>query len=115
NSGTFPIWYGNLRFKTGMTTLAVQGTSANTGSMTFKLYVNGTLRITVSPTATWNGTWTMSGFADGEVMEIRVDADFSSGGAPSNAKYVVTTVYGTPLTYGVSWPGVPTFTTAWTA
>lgn len=115
STGSFTIWYGNLRFKTGMTTLAVQGTSANTGSMTFQVLVNGSLRITVSPTATWQGTWTMSGFTDGEVIGIEVRAVFSSGGAPSNAKYVVTAVYGTPIAYGISWPGVPTFSNAWTA
>lgn len=113
--GDFTIWYGNLRFRTGLTTLAVQGTSANTGTMTFKVYVNGVLRITISPAATFQGTWTISGFADGEVMAIEIVADFSSGVAPSNAKYVITAVYATPIVYGVSWGGVPSFTTAWTA
>lgn len=114
-SGTFTIWYGNMRFRTGMTTLAVQGTSANTGTMTFKVYVNGVLRITVAPVASWQGTWTISGFADGEVFGVEVRADFTSGTAPSNAKYVVTAIYGTPITIGTAWPGTPTFTTAWTA
>lgn len=114
--GDFSLWYGNLRYRTGMTTLAVQGTSSNAGTMTFKVYVNGVLRITVSPASTFQGTWTISGFADGEVMAIEIVADFSSGVAPSNAKYVITAVYGTPIVYGgPAWGGVPSFTNAWTA
>ncbi len=114
-SGTFTIWFGSVRFRTGMTTLAVQGTSANTGSMTFKVYVNNALVASVAPGATWQTTWTISGFADGEVFEVQVRAVFSAGVAPANAKYVVTAVYGTPIDFPFTWGGVPTFTTAWTA
>jgi hypothetical protein len=52
---------------------------------------------------------------DGEVFEVQVRAVFSAGVAPSNAKYVVTAVYGTPIAFGTTWPGVPSFSTAWTA
>jgi hypothetical protein len=61
-SGTFTLWFGSVRFRTGMTTLAVQGTSANTGSMTFKVYVNNALVASVAPGSTWQVTWAISGF-----------------------------------------------------
>jgi hypothetical protein len=109
------IWFGAVRFRSGMTTLAIQGTAANWGSMSFKVYVNGTLRITVSPASSWSGTWTMSGFTDGQVLDVQVVADYSSGGAGPTTKFVVTAVYATPIVPGTTWPGVPTFTTAWTA
>jgi hypothetical protein len=111
-SGTFPLWYGNIRFRTGLTTLTIEGNAANWGSVTIRLYVNNTLRITCTPAASFSGTWAITGLADGEVADIRVDA---FGTSPSNAKYVITAIYATPLTYSVSWPGVPTFVSTWSA
>ena len=115
NDGTYPLGFGNLQFRTGMTTLTVTGTSANPGSMTFQVLVDGNLRITISPVANWSGTWTFAGYADGQVMEIQIQAVYSAGGAPANASFVITSVYGSPISFGLAWPGTPTFTTAWTA
>jgi hypothetical protein len=114
-SGTFAIWYGNIRFQTGLTTLTVVGGAANYGAATVRVYVNNTLRITITPGATFSGTWTIAGLADGEVADIRVDANYASGGAAANASFFISAIYASPITYSVSWPGVPTFTTAWTA
>jgi hypothetical protein len=115
SSNTVHIWYGNLRWFTGMTTLTVEGTATGYGSLSIKVYVNGVLRITIAPGATWSGTWAMSGFADGEVMDLEVRLTTSSGTVSTTAKVVVEAVYGSPVVYAPSWPGTPTFTTAWTA
>lgn len=109
------IWFGNLRFQTGLTTLHIEGTATGFGSAQIKVYVNGVLRITITPSANWSGTWTMSGFADGEVMAIEVRATTASGTVSTTAKFIVESIYATPIIYAPSWPGTPTFTTAWTA
>jgi hypothetical protein len=114
-SGTFTCWFGSVRFRTGMTTLAVQGTSANPGSMTFKVYVNNSLVASVAPGSTWQTTWAITGMTDGQVFEVQVRVVFSAGVAPANAKYVVTAVYCTPIDFPFTWGGVPSFPTAWTA
>lgn len=111
-SGTFTLWFGNIRYRTGLTTLTIEGAAANWGSVTIRVYVNGTLRITITPSASFSGTWTIAGLADGEVADLRVDA---FGSSPANAVYVILAIYATPLTYSVTWPGVPTFTTTWSA
>jgi hypothetical protein len=115
SSGTFTLWYGNIRFQTGLTTLTLEGTAANVGTASIRLYVNGVLRITATPASSFSGTWTIAGLANGEVADIRVDAFFASGGAPANASYIITAIYASPITYTPTWPGVPAFTATWSA
>lgn len=110
-----PIWFGNLRFQSGLTTLTIEGTAVGYGSALIKVYVDNVLRMTITPGATWSGTWAMSGFIDGQVMDLEVRLTTASGTVSTTAKVVVEAIYATPIVYSPTWPATPTFTTAWTA
>lgn len=101
------LWKGGLRFRAGMTTLALRGTAANAGATTIRVIFNGgTSSTTISPTATWSLDVPLSGYAVDQVIGIEIRLE---GAIPAAARVVVTAIYGTPLVYGDAWPGVPTF------
>jgi hypothetical protein len=107
-AGDYRVWWGALRFQTGMTTLTLLGTSANFGSATLKAYLDGsgTASATITPSASWSQNITLSGRADGDIIPIEVR---TSGNATKTSKHLVTDVYGTPIVVASSWPGVPSF------
>jgi hypothetical protein len=111
----FRLWWGGLRWQTGMTTLWVTGFAASWGSATIKVYLNGsgTASATITPAAAWSGSVSISsGYANGDIILIEVR---TSGNTTKTSQFVVNEVYGTPIVAPTSWPGVPTFASTYDA
>lgn len=106
------IWKGYLHILSGMTTLTLLGSAGNVGSTSIKVYVNGAEAATISPTSTWAQDIDINPFSAGDVIQIELRV---LGTRPANAFYVVHDIYGGPLSFGTSWPGVPTFATTFSA
>jgi hypothetical protein len=110
------IWWGAFRFRTGYTTLTLTGATAGTPLGTLTVYLNGVNRLSWAPTAgAISQTITISalGFADGDVVLIEII--LSGTHATAGSAYVFYDIYAAPITYAVSYPGVPSFTGTYTA
>lgn len=115
-AGDYRLWWGALRYRTGMTSLVLEGISASyTSGTTIKLYINGgaTAALTISAASTWTGTLDIStGYSDGDIILLEVR---TSGNAIKTSKHLLTDMYATPVAMPDTWPGVPTFTTTYNA
>lgn len=115
----FRIWKGAFRFQTGATTLTIAGYArrSTTGGSNevIKIYVNGVFSVNVTPAAaTYTQTIALSGFTDGQVVSVELFIDGSTYG--NDGYFVTYAVYISPITYSVtSYPGVPTFTSTFSA
>lgn len=108
-AGDFRIWWGALRWQTGMTTLWLDGFASGWGSATLKVYLNGsgTAAATIALGASWvTSVDISSGYSHGDIILIEVR---TSGNATKTSRYLVNEVFAEPITVTTSWPGVPTF------
>jgi hypothetical protein len=106
----FRLWWGDLRYRAGMTTLTITGYAASwTIGSTITVYLNGsgTAAATITPSSSWSGTIDISsGYSDGEIIAIDVR---TSGNTTRTSEYLVRDVYGSPIVVASSWPSMPTF------
>jgi hypothetical protein len=112
---TETIWWGAFRFRTGYTTLTLTGATTGSPLGTVTVYLNGISRLAWAPTAgAISQTITISslGFADGDVVTIEI---ILSGTHTTTGAYVFYDIYAGPVTYGTSYPGVPSFSGQYTA
>jgi hypothetical protein len=108
------VWPGYLMIKAGMTTLTIEGRSANVGSSVFALYLDGTFKQSWTPgTSSWTRTQSLSGYSAGDVVKIEITV--TQNAFSSATEIWINDIYGSPLTFSDPWPGVPTFGAAWTA
>lgn len=113
--GDFLLWRGGLRWRTGHTTLTLEGTAASFGSTDLLITVNGVLKDTVAAATNWSSSFSIAaGYANGDILDIRVT---TSGNASKTSAFHVEDVYATPVTnLGVAWPGsFATFAGTYTA
>lgn len=101
-------WDGYLMVKSGMTTLTVEGRTNNVGSSVLSLWINGVNKQSWTPGSTsWTISQSLSGYAVGDVIQIQVK--IQDNGLSSGANIFIKDIYGSPLTFATTWPGVPTF------
>jgi hypothetical protein len=108
-AGDHRIWWGAVRWRTGMTTLTLTGYAASFGSATIKVYLNGsgTAAATNTPSASCSGTVRIaSGYSDGDIILIELR---TFGNTTKTSLYTVRDIYTSPVVVSSSWPGVPTF------
>jgi hypothetical protein len=111
----FRVWWGALRWQTGMTTLWLDGFASGWGSATLKVYLNNnpTAAATVILATSWSTSISIaSGYAHGDIILIEVR---TNGNTTKTSRYLVQEVFGTPITVASSWPGVPTFASTFDA
>lgn len=114
-AGDFRVWWGALRWQTGMTTLSLDGFASGWGSATLKVYLNNspTAAATITLATSWTTSISIStGYSDGDIILIEVR---TSGNTTKTSRYLVQEVFGTPVTVSTSWPGVPTFASTYDA
>lgn len=100
-------WWA-LYYRTGMTTLTVEGKN----DYRLDFYLNGVFNSFQAATpAGFTKNITLSGYADGDVilLDIRTNGNPATAPAGYSPKYVIMDVYGSPITVASAWPGVPTF------
>ncbi len=111
------IWWGAVRFQTGLTTLTVEMKGQLTNAESIKVYWNGTdatgsgtLAITLTPPGSFgafSGTYTLpGGLVDGAVYQIEIRIE---GAHTAAATYQMVDVYLSPITKS-GWVAAPTFT-----
>lgn len=112
-------WRGAFRFRTGMTTLTLTGRAIQTQSEVYRVYLNnatgGSPDATITPPVNpFSVTITISGrgYTDGQIIPIEIDIYGNRG---TTQAIVVFDIYATPVVYAPSWPGTPTFSTAFDA
>lgn len=108
-AGDFRVWWGALRYQTGMTTLWLDGFASGYGSATLKVYLDGsgTAALTITLGTSWSDSIDIStGYDDGDIILIEVR---TSGNATKASRYLVQEVFAEPVVAGGSYPGVPTF------
>ena len=108
----YRMWWGTLRFQTGMTHLYAYGGSAS-ASGTIQLWVDGILRDTVNANGNVNGTaWTLTydmtsaGYANGRILPVEIKA---AGNINKTGVRWPLMVWAEPVSIGTAWPGVPNF------
>ena len=115
-SGNSPlrIWWGAVLFKTGCTTLTIEGRGSQTNAESLKVYINGT---DVTTSGTLLGTITLPGVfgdfsqsfavsgADGDVITVEL---VISGSHNTTAIYLINDVYLSPITKS-GWVAAPSF------
>jgi hypothetical protein len=107
------MWWGSIIWRTGMTSLVITGAATSFGSTTLKVYVNGVLKATVTPSASWSTTISIStGYADGDFLSIDI---LTFGNTTDTSTFIITDAYLTPITVTSSWPGVPSFSGTYNA
>jgi hypothetical protein len=101
----------SFQFRTGLTTLTIVAYGTNTSSDTFKTYLNGVLRSTVSTTGadqTITITLTGLGFTDKQIVEVEIIAERASQAVVPT--YSIRDAYVSPASGIVgSSPGAPSF------
>lgn len=108
------IWWGAVLFKTGCTTLTIEGRGALTGSEVLRVYVGGT-DVTMSGTlagtitipgtfGAFSGSYAVSG-NDGDVITVEL---VIVGTHLSTAQYLIEDVYLSPITKS-GWVAAPSF------
>jgi hypothetical protein len=122
STDTYRLWRGSIAYRPGMTDLVFEGALTKKKSESLHFYVNGTDKGNVSTNGGFSFTVDIStGYTSGQVLELQVnrvgktsntDSD-ANGGNPTN--YKILDVYAGPITGFSSWPGVPTFTTSYSA
>lgn len=108
------IWWGAVLFRTGCTTLTVEGRGALTGSESLKVYINGsdvTTSGTLAGTITlpgalgdFSGSFAVSG-SDGDIITVEL---VIQGSHLSTAQYTINDVYLSPVTKS-GWVAAPSF------
>jgi hypothetical protein len=114
-AGDFRVWWGPLRWQTGMTALWLDGFASGWGSATLKVYLNNnpTAAATITLATSWSTNISISsGYSDGDIILIEVR---TSGNTTKTSRYLVQEVFGTPITVASSYPGVPTFASTYDA
>lgn len=115
NSDPLRIWWGAALFRTGVTSITIEGYARQYGSEVFKVWVgggetsrSGTLAGTITPPATlttFSSTFSISGFTDGQVVSIEITVE---GTRPGNENYQISDVYLSPVTKS-GWVAPPAF------
>lgn len=107
-------WDGYLMMKAGMTTLTVEGRTAAVGSSVFSLWIENTkVQQWIPGTSSWTITQALSGTSVGQVIRITIRVQ-DQGLNNLNGEIWIKDVYGSPLTFTDTWPGVPSFGTSFT-
>jgi hypothetical protein len=111
------IWLGWIRWQAGMTTLTIQGAAGDGGAERIYVYLNGVQQGTlITPTASWSQGYAFGAAQDySEGQIVLIELVVKGAGRAANAWYIVTDIYAAPVAAAASWPGVPTFTTVFTA
>lgn len=106
-------WWG-LYYRSGMTTLTIEGSCANQ----LDFYINGTFNSSQAAATPFTKNITISG-TDGDVILLEVKTNGnpnpSTGTSGYTPKYIIYDVYAGPITVASSWPGVPTFAGTYSA
>lgn len=106
-AGDFRLWWGSLRYRTGMTDLVVAGNALSPGPAELKVYVNGVDKATITPTSSWTETIDIStGYAVNSVLDIEIR---TLGNNSKTSVFVVKDVYATPVVVSETWPTILTF------
>jgi len=117
SSPPFRIWNGYFRFRSGMTTLTIEGSATPAGSETIKVFLNGsgTAAATITPTSSFTQNITISGlgYTDGQIVQVELQVQGSASTA--TARYVIYDIYASPISFATAWPGVPTFSGTYSA
>jgi hypothetical protein len=109
----YKMWWGSGIWRAGMTSLVITGAATSFGSTTLKVYVNGVLKATVTPSASWSTTISVSsGYADGDFLSVDI---LTFGNVTDTSTFIITDAYLTPLVVSSSWPGVPSFSGTYNA
>lgn len=113
-SGDIRLWWGGLRYRTGMTTLTCEGSASGTTALSsISVLLNGVAAASISPSSSWSGSVDIStGYNDGDVILIELR---TVGNATKTSQYLVRDIYATPVVMPTAWPGVPTFSTSYPA
>lgn len=108
------VFWGAVLFRTGCTTLTIEGRGALTGSEVLRVYINGsdvstsgTLAGTITIPGTFgafSGAYAVSG-ADGDVITVEL---VIVGAHLSTAQYLIEDVYLSPITKA-GWVAAPSF------
>lgn len=72
DAGTFRVWWGGLVMQTGMTTLTITGTMTKSGAASLQFLLNSVVFATQTTDGTFTKTISLSGYADGTLLEIEV-------------------------------------------
>jgi hypothetical protein len=108
-AGDFRVWWGALRWQTGMTTLWLDGFASGYGSATLKVYLDGsgTAAATITLGTSWSTSIDISsGYDDGDIILIEVR---TNGNVTKASRYLVQEVFSEPIVVSAVWGGVPTF------
>lgn len=106
------IWWGAFQMQAGMTDLDIEGWAQKGASESFQLFING---VGISTTAVPNGTTfalnaDISALTVGSVAQVVIQISGTGyGGSDVSTKYVIYDAYVSPVSVGLSYPGVPTF------
>lgn len=107
---SFLLWAGAVTYRSGMTSLVVTGTASGYGAgALLKVSFDGVFKFNISPAANFSASQALSGYTDGQVINVTINATWTSGLSIGSEKFVITDLYTTPITFASSWPGVPTF------
>jgi hypothetical protein len=119
SKGRVRVWWGGLEYRTGMTTLTIEGRLQAVGKPhNLELWIGPIDGPTVQvatrsvTTGTFTWTYTLPSGTDHDLLQIEIykGNNNSNGGA-----YFFYGVYATPVTITSTWPGVPTFASVYQA
>lgn len=106
-------WWG-LYYRTGMTTLTIEGKNANQ----LDFYLGGVFNSSqAAAPGGFTKNITLSGYSDGDVVLLEIKTNGNPSGAPAGytPKYIIYDVYGGPISVSSAWGGVPTFAGTYSA
>lgn len=112
----FRIYKGGCLYKTGATTLSINGAATPAGAETLKIYVNGALADTIAATipSTWTSVIDISGMGltEGQPLWVEIRVEGSSSIVTRFARYYVYGAYIDPVTNpSPAWAAPTAFTT----
>jgi len=117
-SGPFRDWNGYFRFRSGMTTLTIEGSADLQDTEVIKVYLNGsgTSSLSIVPADPFSEDITISGlgYTDGQIVQIELKVE-NTGSSTAAGRYVIYDIYASPISYATPWPGVPTFSSTYSA